>query len=130
MAPRYPTLVRRYYSTVIDTVLLFLLVALAGVLPLEEQQVPVARCLVLAVWVLLYEPLLTSRACTLGQLIMDIRVRKDQATEQRITFLRAFGRYLVKALLGIFSFFTLLFMPRQRAIHDLAVGSVVIRPER
>ncbi len=56
---------------------------------------------------------------------MGVRVRRFPSLE-RISLLMAYGRIIVKALLGILSFFTLPFSKNRRAIHDMAARSIVI----
>ena len=73
----------------------------------------------------LYEPVLTATATTLGQKLFGVRVR-DEKTLQRISFLRAFPRALIKFFLGWISLLVVPSSKNRQAIHDMAVGSVVI----
>jgi len=115
---------RRWLGTVLDwafIVLLLIAVAKIGVSPQFE-----AWAVALAgVFVLLYEPLLTVYGCTLGQFLMRMRVR-DEKTLGHITLAQAYGRILVKYLLGTISVLTLPFQPRRQAIHDLCTDTLVI----
>jgi uncharacterized RDD family membrane protein YckC len=72
-----------------------------------------------------YEPFCTSFSCTLGQKLTGIRVRMLSSYE-RISLPRAYLRIVVKLFLGLISFFSLPFSKNRRAIHDFAVGSIVI----
>ena len=73
----------------------------------------------------MYEPICTSRFCTVGQKLTGIRVRK-RFLHERISIPAAYLRIVVKVFLGIISFFSIPFSKNKRAIHDFAVGSVVI----
>ncbi len=123
---KYPTLTRRYIATAIDAV--FVLSAMILISYLFENAdatgVKVRVGLILSLFVL-YEPVCTSRFCTLGQKIMRVRVRRYPSLE-RISLFMAYARILIKALLGILSFFTLPFSQKRRAIHDMAARSIVI----
>jgi uncharacterized RDD family membrane protein YckC len=119
----YPSLLRRYVSTLIDLfVVLGLLFAFAKS-PLYDPNA--AQPTVWPIWlVVVYEPLLTSFACTAGQLCMHLRVRRVSDLRRPRLHL-TLVRWLVKALLGAVS---ILFLPSQRhrrAIHDLASGTIV-----
>ena len=73
-----------------------------------------------------YEPLFTSKLCTLGQKLTGIRIRKHLASRKRISLPAAYARIFIKLTLGLISFFTIPVTKGKRAIHDFAVGSVVI----
>jgi uncharacterized RDD family membrane protein YckC len=123
---KYPTLTRRYFATAIDVV--FVLAAIIMISYLFENAgetgVKVRVGLILSLF-FLYEPLCTSRFCTLGQKIMRIRVRRYPSLE-RISLFMAYARILIKALFGMLSFFTLPFSQKRRAIHDMAARSIVV----
>ncbi len=123
---KYPTLTRRYIATAIDVA--FVLAAMILISYLFENAgetgVKVRVGLILLLF-FVYEPLCTSRFCTLGQKIMRVRVRRYPSLE-RISLLMAYTRIIVKAVLGILSFFTLPFSQKRRAIHDMAARSIVV----
>jgi uncharacterized RDD family membrane protein YckC len=75
--------------------------------------------------VIAYEPLATAFGCTLGQALMRFRVRTVEGLK-RIGVTQAYGRFLVKYLLGIISFVTMPARSDRRAIHDLASETIVI----
>jgi uncharacterized RDD family membrane protein YckC len=56
---------------------------------------------------------------------MGVRVRRF-ASGEKIGILHAYGRIVVKVLLGFISFLVLPLNAGRRAIHDLATGSIVI----
>jgi uncharacterized RDD family membrane protein YckC len=74
-----------------------------------------------------YEPVLTSRLCTIGQRLTGLRVRRYGNPGERIGVLAAYVRFAVKILLGAISFLTLGFTKEKRAIHDLAAGSIMLQ---
>jgi uncharacterized RDD family membrane protein YckC len=121
---RYPNLLRRYVASLIDGGLVFGVFLLYMREPLRSAQSQDAIYWPLLL-LILYEPLLTRYACTLGQLAMGIRVRSEPGG-QRVPVWRLFVRLFAKFLLGILSF---IFMPghaKKRAIHDIAAGTIVV----
>lgn len=120
----YPHIARRYVATVIDgAVVLGVGFALGGLL--QAEAMAGLRVMLFLVVLFLYEPVLTSRYCTLGQRIMGVRVR-DWRTGQSISVVRAYLRIVVKILLGFYSFVSVFFTQGRRAVHDMITGSVVI----
>lgn len=120
----YPSLLRRYLSTFIDTVVIFLLLFAFSRSPLYDRNStePVLWPLWLFV---IFEPLLTSFACTPGQFAMRFRVRR--AYDLRRPWLHTtFLRWFVKAALGIISVLYLPAQKQRRALHDLASGTIVL----
>jgi uncharacterized RDD family membrane protein YckC len=120
----YPSILRRYLSTVIDFAVIFGLMYAFLKSPLfdAERSEP-------AVWFLLlivaFEPFLTAFACTPGQLLMNLRVRSFK-TLKRPSLLATTLRWIVKMLLGVIS---IIFIPSQkqrRGLHDLAAGTIVL----
>jgi uncharacterized RDD family membrane protein YckC len=124
---RYPPLLQRYLSTAIDGIaLLFFMVAVSVGLQGSDPTLRAVRiALVLGVFAT-YEPVLTSTAATLGQLVTGIRVRHYDVPYERISIAQAYVRSIVKMLLGWFSFLTMGVNPERRAVHDLAARSVVV----
>jgi|GEM_PF-492975 len=122
----YPTLTRRYFATAIDVG--FVLVGIILISHVFENAgaigVKIRVGLILFLF-FVYEPLCTSQICTLGQKIMGVRVRRYPSME-RISLLMAYTRIIIKALLGILTFFTLPFSKNRRAIHDMAARSIVV----
>ena len=104
----YPNVTRRYLAAVIDGFVILGLFYLVWKSPFYDlaNTVPI----VVFVMVFLYEPVFTSRLCTLGQLLMRYRVRK-MVDHSRIGVLQAMQRYVVKIILGIISMLTIPFPP-------------------
>ena len=125
MDRRFPTLVRRYGSTLIDGFFILFLIILAGVVLQAQGQAVRVTAFVLILFA--YEPVLTSRLCTVGQRLTGVRVRRYADPEERIGILAAYVRFAVKLLLGAISFLTLAFSKEKRAIHDFAAGSIMLQ---
>lgn len=127
VAFEHPTVVRRYFSTFIDYMLIFAVMALAGAMPLGDEVIMVIRSVILALGFLVYEPVMSSRYCTVGQWLLRVRVRVDGDASARISIVRSYARYAVKLFLGTVSLFTVPFSRRQKAIHDMVIKSMMIR---
>lgn len=126
MSQTYPSMMRRTLATAIDgTTVVLGFIALSHLLPESRGSSFLLRLSVLLVFVFAYEPLLTSRLCTLGQLIMGIRVRNVRS-QGRLSVPRAFARIALILLLGSVSFLAIPFGDGRRAVHDYAVGSIVV----
>jgi RDD family protein len=73
----------------------------------------------------LYEPVLVwRRGATLGHMAANIRV-VDQRTGGNPTFLRALGRFWLKAFVGLLAFAFMGTTRRHQALHDLAARTTV-----
>ena len=124
----FPSLVRRIQALTIDAVvLLTVFILTAQLVDILENTPAWIRALVFIFMFYIYEPLLISYKCTLGQYFMGIRVRSIKNPANRISLGRAYLRFLLKALLGWLSFITISFNPRKRAIHDFVGASIVVR---
>jgi uncharacterized RDD family membrane protein YckC len=129
METRYPDLKTRVQSTFID--LLFMVVLMLGAAKIfdkggdEEIAGWVKGLVFIGIWVI-YEPVATMLGSTLGNYLMKIRVRKKGDTGQRLNIIQALARFIIKFFLGWLSFLTIHSNKERRAIHDLAVGSIVI----
>jgi uncharacterized RDD family membrane protein YckC len=128
MEPKYPLLTERVQSTFIDTI--FLVIAMfitSAILERYENTPDLVRIIAfIGIWVI-YEPLCTTLGFTIGNYIKGLRVRNVNNTAKRINFFQALVRYILKILLGWISFLTIHSNPGRQAIHDMAVGSVVIK---
>ena len=121
----YPTILRRYLSSFIDGCFIVLSVILVPYAIGDEENTLSVRIIFAAIFLFVYEPLLTSRLYTLGQRITGIRIRK-YGNYERLNFPNALFRFMIKGLLGIISFFSIIFSKDKRAIHDYASDSIVI----
>lgn len=124
----YPNLLDRFQSTFIDTIFIVILMfASASILERYEDPPDWIRIvLFFAIWGV-YEPLCTSLGFTIGNYIKGIRVRRADNLAKKINIIQAFFRYLIKISLGWVSFITIHFNDERRAIHDLAVGSIMVK---
>ncbi|MGN6646884.1 MAG: RDD family protein [Cytophaga sp.] len=126
----YPSLTERIKSTFIDFILILFLFSITGMLLDNFDEVPDwLRATLLLSLFYVYEPVAQTFGCTLGNYIMGIRVRKQNAHDRRINIAQAYVRLIFKTLLSWFSFFTINKNPRRRAIHDLASGTVILYAE-
>jgi len=126
MEYQYPSIIRRYLATFIDGLLVItILISISYIFQGENDLIIGIRIAFILFVFFVYEPIFTSKLCTMGQKVTGIRIR-TQFLHERISIPSAYLRIVVKLLLGIFSFFTIPFNKNKRAIHDFAVGSVVI----
>ena len=124
----YPNLADRVQSTFIDTICIVLIMFVVASVLYRYENVPdwIRISLFVGLW-LIYEPLCTTIGFTIGNYVKRIRVRKYSDTKKRINFFQAMPRYILKAGLGWLSFITIHTNSEKRAIHDMAVGSVMIK---
>lgn len=127
MEEKYPLLKTRIQSTLIDTIVIIIMLAIvANIIDYFPETSETTRMLLFILIFILYEPICVAYGCTFGNFISKIRVRSAVDSSKRINLFQAIYRYPIKAVLGIISFFTINTNPRKRAIHDLLTGSVVI----
>jgi len=122
-----PTIKTRYISILIDSICLLLIAF--GISALFEKIEDVSgfvRVITLVIVIILYEPILVTFGCTIGQLLMNIRVRDFRNPEKKPPFYLVIFRFIIKIILGWLSFLTVTFNINRRAIHDLASGSIMI----
>ena len=122
-----PTIKTRYFSMLIDVVVILMLAL--GITSLLEEigQVPdYVRGILFVIVVILYEPILVTFGNTIGQLLLNIRVRQFNNPGKKLAFPIVLLRFIVKLFLGWLSFITVTFNLNRRAIHDFASGSIMI----
>ena len=132
----HPNLIRRCIATLIDlaVVVSAIVLVLRAPLPSDLQWLRV----VLAIAVpLLYEPVLSASACTVGQALMCTRIR-DTETLQRIPLGKSYMRFVLKYIVSIVGAGGSVSAPGipthvsafpdggRRASHDLQAGTVVV----
>ena len=124
----FPSLLIRIKALFIDFCILLMVFAIMSLLVEAVGTVSDwVKGVVLIFMVYLYDPVFVAfTGSTLGHKAMKIKVMKFKEPEMRISFGRAFIRFLVKGLLGWISFLTVTGTKQKRAIHDLASGSIVI----
>lgn len=118
----------RMRAVVIDTAITAAVVAAVVIISSFVDGVPQSGRVLVAIilgQLLLYEPLLVSRyGATLGHRSANLRVVAD-STNGNPGFLQAFGRYVLKATLGVFSFIAMLLTSRHQAVHDVLSRTTV-----
>jgi uncharacterized RDD family membrane protein YckC len=124
---KYPTLLKRYQSLLIDFAILFAIMIVTMIVMGASEYRQVVMLTLGGVFIFIYEPFLTTYSATIGQRIMGIRIRRIENPNERINLLHAYFRLLVKWMLGWLSFITINFNPQHRAIHDMAGSSVAIK---
>jgi uncharacterized RDD family membrane protein YckC len=130
MTIKYPSLVKRIQSILIDTllmvVLMFVVAWVMDSIKVEEEQEGLVKAIIfVCIWGV-YEPVCMILGSTLGNYLIGIRVRKHSDNSKRINIFQAYVRFIVKILLGWISFLTIGMNNERRAIHDLAAGTVMI----
>jgi hypothetical protein len=126
----YPQLVTRIKALFIDGMIILTIMVVVMVLMDNSEYRPAVMITLGNVGILLYEPLLTVHSGTIGQRVMNIRVRSFQDPSKKIKITQAYGRVLAKSLLGWISFITINFNAQHRAIHDFVGGSVMVNSPR
>ncbi len=122
-----PYLIDRYKAALIDNLLVVCLVILIAY-GFDQFNINTVWSVIVGLFILLaYEPILVSYSNTIGQAIMNIRVRNLQSPESRIKLASSYLRFLTKIILGILSFITISFNKNKRAIHDFAGSSITIK---
>lgn len=126
--PLYANFPRRLNAISVDTVVLVVFSVLIFTLASYLERVDVARITLVIVWwavLLLYEPVLVWRlGGTVGHRAMNLRV-VDNRTEGNVSLFKALARFVIKGLLGTFSFLTMNFSRRHQALHDIVTKSSV-----
>ncbi|MAY83097.1 MAG: RDD family protein [Flavobacteriales bacterium] len=75
----------------------------------------------------LYDPIFTSLfGGTLGHMMFNLSVSRLSNEKRKLSFPSAILRFIIKASLGIISLFTINNNENKMAIHDMAVGSVMV----
>jgi hypothetical protein len=125
--PGYARFSRRLQGLLIDWMvfLLFMVGALFAATALRSDSI--ARYLgftAIAVF-LLYEPVLVSlTGSTIGHYLTNLRVVDDR-TKGTVSFAKALARFIIKSLLGWYSFISMWTTRRHQAVYDLLTFSTV-----
>lgn len=120
------SLLDRTKSSTIDTLLLIAAAFfIAGILS-YFQNVPTWLRALLFLSLLMYEPVCISFGATIGNQIMNVRVRRSSNDSKNLNILRSLIRFISKLLFGWISYVTIFKNPRKRAIHDLIAGATTI----
>jgi uncharacterized RDD family membrane protein YckC len=125
---KLPALYQRYFATLIDYVFVFSCAYFISIYtPLFNGDSAASFLPIIAV-LFIYDALFTSKLCTVGQLIFKFRVRNYNGLE-RIGFLLALKRTVIKLVLGAYSLVAILFNRERRAVHDLITATIAVSPK-
>ncbi|MEG2103088.1 RDD family protein [Flavobacterium oncorhynchi] len=127
MEEKYPFMLERIQSILIDSVLIIACMILISDILSNFKNVPDWLRAVLLILIFLYEPIMTTFGGTIGNNIKRIRVRKNSDETQSINLFQAIIRYFFKLLLGWLSFITIFSSNKKRAVHDIISGTVMIK---
>lgn len=127
MEEKYPLMLERIQSILIDSVLIVACMILFSDILSNFKNVPNWLRAVLLILLFLYEPIMTTFGGTIGNNIKKIRVRKNSDETQSINIIQAIIRYFFKIIFGWLSFITFFSSSKKRAIHDIISGTVMIK---
>jgi DNA phosphorothioation-dependent restriction protein DptG len=115
---------RRFVAWLIDAVLLGLVGVILNIIFQAEVSGPVSTIIG---WVYFAGMESSTRQATLGKQAMNIFV--TDLNGQRLSFLRATGRYFAKflsAIILLIGFFMAAFTARKQALHDMIASTLVL----
>jgi len=125
----YASLPDRIKAAIIDG-----LVIIAAMFAISEvfswfQTIPnIARILAFISVFIGYDPIMTSTyGATVGHTFSNISVKRDKDRTKNLAFHSALLRFILKSSLGWISLLTVTGNTKRKAIHDLAVSSVVLK---
>lgn len=123
---KYPRLYRRIQAFIIDWSI-FIVMFFAAAMILADYEIHGGiKLIVFAIILIILEPGLVSiTGGSIGHHLRGLRIQ-DQRHGKNINIYRAIIRWIVKNLLGLWSFFFILQTRKHQAIHDQISGSVVI----
>lgn len=125
---RYPGLLERVKAIMADTIAIIIFMMLVTFVFSFFTNVPDNVRMYTFIFIfVLYDPLFTSLfGRTLGHMMNNIVVRRENEPTKNINFIQALIRYAFKAFLGWISLLTVTGNEKRKAIHDFVVGSVVM----
>lgn len=128
MEENYAILPDRVKAAVIDGIILIAaMYATSEILNLFEKVPNYVRIVAAVFLFVLYDPIFTSQfGGTIGHSYSKINVKKDSDRTTNISLPAAVLRFILKASLGWLSLLTVTGNEKKKAIHDLAVNSVVL----
>jgi len=126
---QYGTLINRLKAILIDVLVLVGLCMIATAIFSRIGYVSDTIRMVVFIFIfLLYDPLLTSIfGATIGHLIIGLRIRRAKDITRKLIFPMALIRFIIKGTLGFISLMTISTTKKNRAIHDIVAGSVVLQ---
>jgi uncharacterized RDD family membrane protein YckC len=126
-APRYARFSRRLRGMLLDWIVTLIVIfgAVLAAATVGSNDFSRALGIMVVMALLLYEPVLVSRmGGTLGHYFSNLRV-VDERHRGNVSFLKACARFVVKGLLGWYSFIVMAATRRNQAVHDLLTRSTV-----
>lgn len=128
---KYPSMVLRVKAAIADSFILVLFMYGASDFLSMFDNVPGAIRISIFIFIsFLYDPISTSFfGGTIGHNIAGIRVKRENDEKRNISFPIAIIRFLIKVFFGWISLLTMGVNSKKKAIHDIAVKSVVVHAE-
>jgi uncharacterized RDD family membrane protein YckC len=126
---KYGTLINRLKAIIIDALVLMGLCMIATAIFSRIGYVSDTVRMVVFIFIfLLYDPLFTSIfGATIGHLIIGLKIRRAKDNTRKLIFPMALIRFIIKGTLGFISLMTISITKKNRAIHDIVAGSVVLQ---
>lgn len=128
----YATVGRRLKASIVDGIVSLALIVAIPVAVQNLTNTPISGMgFLMYAPVFILEPFLISFwGRTIGHYVFGLRVIRENDLS-KCPLPQSFGRFFVKALLGWWSMFYLVFSKKQKALHDYLAGTLVIlSPER
>jgi uncharacterized RDD family membrane protein YckC len=125
---KLPALFQRYFATLVDYIFVFTCAYLVSIYTPLFNVSSAETFIPIIVSLFIYDALLTSKLCTLGQLIFRFRVRNYEDLS-RVGLLLALKRTVIKLVLGVYSLVAILFNRERRAVHDLITETIAVSPQ-
>lgn len=126
---KYGTLINRLKAILIDVLVVVGLCMIATAIFSRIGYVSDPVRMVVFIFIfLLYDPLFTSIfGATIGHLIIGLKIRRAKDITRKLIFPMALIRFIIKGTLGFVSLMTISTTKKNRAIHDIVAGSVVLQ---
>ncbi len=121
----------RVKAAVIDSIILIaMMYGATELLSLFDAVSDNTRMGIFIIVFFLYDPILTaSFGGTIGHSKAGIMVKKEKDNSKNISFPYAIVRFLIKLALGWISLLTVTANEKRKALHDMAVGSIVLKTD-
>lgn len=117
---------RRIQAALLDSIILVIFFVVLIVLASNVELSQWMKVILFVFVGLLFEPLLVSMTgASFGHHYKGLRVEKD-IDGRNLNIFEALFRFLIKSVLGTFSLVFFLITKRHKALHDMAVNSVVV----
>ena len=126
MSKSTATLLDRTKSSTIDILILISLAYLIAEILYHFNDLPAWLRPSLFALLFFYEPICISFGATIGNSIMDIRIRRSSNEAKKLNIIRSVLRFILKIFFGWLSYITVFKNPRKRTLHDLISGASVI----